>query len=435
METKKEPQALSIARVARLKAPARGQSFTWDSSLPGFGVRVTSTGAKSYVFQSKEKDGRSRRVTIGSCSAWDLLEARQRARELRQAVDKGQSPAIVQAQKKAAKERKGQTVARIWADYCKAAHKRSWGARHRRDMAYLSRPPKDDDKGGILWPLLAKHPAEIDSAALIAWVQAAKEAPHRGKINKGKHAALRQAFIAFRGCWNWASARPEKYPDLAPPTMFSRAEITTEIPKAAPKRDVLEASQLQAWFTAVQKISNRVIGAYLQALILTGARKNELLDLKWSEVDFTWKKLQLKDKVEAAGRDVPLTPYVEFLLSALPRRNKFVFSSASSKSGALVEARIAHKKALASAGIDRSLSLHGLRRSYASLSEEAELPAGIAAQCMGHKPSATAEKFYKVRSVDTLQKWVSQYEAWILAEAGIPFTPDATTKGGLHAVK
>jgi integrase len=45
------------------------------------------------------------------------------------------------------------------------------------------------------------------------------------------------------------------------------------------------------------------------------------------------------------------------------------------------------------AGID-GLTLHGLRRSLAALTEWLEIPAGVVAQIMGHKPSATAEKHY-----------------------------------------
>ena len=46
-------------------------------------------------------------------------------------------------------------------------------------------------------------------------------------------------------------------------------------------------------------------------------------------------------------------------------------------------------------------------------------PTGIAAQIMGHKPSATAEKHYRVCPLDLLRKWHTRIEAWILEQAGI----------------
>jgi len=60
----------------------------------------------------------------------------------------------------------------------------------------------------------------------------------------------------------------------------------------------------------VQKIGNPVIAAYLQGLLLTGARRNELAALRWADVDFQWKSLTIRDKVEGE-RTIPLTPYLE----------------------------------------------------------------------------------------------------------------------------
>ena len=70
------------------------------------------------------------------------------------------------------------------------------------------------------------------------------------------------------------------------------------------------------------------------------------------------------------------------------------------------------------AGIE-GLTLHGLRRSFGSLAEWVELPVGIVAQLMGHKPSATAERHYRVRPLDLLRKWHQKYETWILEQAGV----------------
>jgi len=88
------------------------------------------------------------------------------------------------------------------------------------------------------------------------------------------------------------------------------------------------------------------------------------------------------------------------------------------------------KKALIAAGLP-DLSIHGLRRSFGTLAEWVEVPAGIVAQIMGHKPSATAEKHYIQRELDLLTLWHTKIEAWILNEAGIRFVP---VKAGLRAV-
>jgi hypothetical protein len=128
--------------------------------------------------------------------------------------------------------------------------------------------------------------------------------------------------------------------------------------------------------------------------------------------------MTIKDKVEGE-RTIPLTPYVASLLAGLPRRNEWVFSSPAAASGRLQEPRIMHNKALTAAGLP-ALSIHGLRRSFGTLAEWVECPAGVSsAQIMGHKPSATAEKHYPFRPLDLLRQWHTKIEGWILNEAGI----------------
>lgn len=72
-----------------------------------------------------------------------------------------------------------------------------------------------------------------------------------------------------------------------------------------------------------------------------------------------------------------------------------------------------HVKALAAAGLP-ALALYGLRRSFGTLAEWVECPAGVSAQIMGHKPSAIAEKHYRRRPLDRLRMWHTKIEDWIL---------------------
>lgn len=191
---------------------------------------------------------------------------------------------------------------------------------------------------------------------------------------------------------------------------------------------MLGHEQLLAWFTAVKQIGSPVISAYLQCLLLTGSRREELAALRWEDVDFKWNKLTIHDKVEDF-RIIPLTPYVAYLLAALPRRNEWVFSSLTAASGRLTEPRIAHNQACAVAGLD--MTLHGLRRSFATLCEWTGTPAGIAAQIQGHKPQGVREQNYIRRPFDLLRMWHVKIEAWMLEQAGIEFVP---VQSGLRAV-
>lgn len=89
--------------------------------------------------------------------------------------------------------------------------------------------------------------------------------------------------------------------------------------------------------------------------------------------------MTIRDKVEGE-HTIPLTPYVEYLITPLPRHNEFVFSSPSAKSGRIEEPRNNHSAALIAAGLP-PVTLHGLRRSFSTLSEWVEVPAGIVHSC------------------------------------------------------
>lgn len=130
---------------------------------------------------------------------------------------------------------------------------------------------------------------------------------------------------------------------------------------------------------------------------------------------------------------VPLTPYVKHLLNALPRRDGgWVFSSPTAESGHITEPSIAHRKACVIAGLD--VSLHGLRRSFATLSEWTETPAGIAAQIQGHQPQGVRENNYIFRPLDLLRMWHIKIEAWMLEQADINFQSDIANSP-LHVVR
>lgn len=139
--------------------------------------------------------------------------------------------------------------------------------------------------------------------------------------------------------------------------------------------------------------------------------------------------MTIKDKVEDF-RIIPLTPYVSQLLAMLPHRNEWVFSSLTVANGRLTDPSIAHRKACAIAGLE--VTLHGLRRSFTSLCEWVEMPAGIAAQIQGHAQQGVREQNYIRRPLDLLRMWHVKIEAWILEQAGIEFIP---AQAGLRIVK
>ncbi|MPN30436.1 hypothetical protein SDC9_177907 [bioreactor metagenome] len=140
--------------------------------------------------------------------------------------------------------------------------------------------------------------------------------------------------------------------------------------------------------------------------------------LKWSSIDWRWRKLTIADKVDAT-RTIPLGPYMAHLLDGLPRQGEYVFYS-SGEHGYVKDARSSMSKVLAECGVDH-LTFHGLRRTFTQVSRRF-VPAGVPAQISGHKPSATAEG-YNILALDELRPYVAQIEAKFLELAGVSFDP------------
>ena len=309
------------------------------------------------------------------------------------------------------------TLGLVWPIYVESRRTR-WSAWHIRDHENVVRiggTKKVRGKGltepGPLASLLDVRLSELTGIRIGEWL--AKEAEIRPT----------QAALSFRMLSvfvNWCTSQAD-YAGLVPAGACKAQQVRDEMPSKNTKEgDSLQREQLTLWFGVVREMGNPVQSAYLQALLLTGARRRELGALRWDDVDFQWLSLTIRDKVEGE-RTVPLAPYVAYLLAALPRRNEWVFSSPASANGQLAEPTPGHKRALASAGLPY-LTLHGLRRFFGSLAEWTETPAGVVAQIMGHKPSAIAEKHYRRRPLDLLRQWHVKIEAWILEQAQVEFT-------------
>ena len=429
--------AFTAGRVSGFKCPPdKKQAFMWDVTAPGLGLRATPAGKPAYVFQSVYQ-GKDIRLTIGSPAAWSIPDAQAKARELQRLIDEGKDPRDLKREAIAAVEAKRQqeqeqeqadkvaavTVGEAWAAYV-AERTPHWGDLHRKDHERLTRAGGETSKRGTrgrgvtiagpLHPLLGLALRDLTAPVIEAW--AAREAQTRPT-------AARLAWRLLKAFLGWCAEQPEYAPVLPSTNPAKTKKAREALGKAKAKDDSLLKEQLPAWFDAVRSISNPAVAAYLQTLLLTGARPGEVLAMRWNDLNTQWRGLTIRDKVEGE-RVIPLTPYVWHLLAALPRRNEFVFASSRNENTPLTEPNHAHDKACKVAAID-GLTLHGLRRSFGSLSEWLEVPAGVVAQIQGHKPSATAEKHYTVRPLDLLRLHHERIEAWILEQAGIVFDAQA----------
>lgn len=463
---------LSAGAIERLICPpGKAQAFLRDTEAPSLRVRVTPAEAKSFVFEAKLNRQTIRR-TLGDVREWSIEQARTEARRLAVLVDNGTDPreldrqrdadkaaAAAQAALHAAAAAAAAEPARVtWERYLEE-RRPHWRERTFTDhlkVAQVGGRAKVRGEGvtqdGPLAPLLVLPLSDLTPAAVDTW--AAREAQDRP-------ARVRLALRMLKAFLRWAAAEPDLAGRVNTAAASSK-KAREAAGRSRAKDDVLLKEQLQAWFAQVRALPNRTLSAYLQCLLLLGCRREELLRLKWSDINWQWKGLRLADKVEDEGREVPLTPYVATLLAGLPRVNGWVFASGrpvsqhpkhaerraryadkagiepaplaqASAPGRIVDPSSAHRRACAAAGIE-GLTLHGLRRSFKSLTEWLEVPVGVVAQIQGHKPSATVEKHYARRPLDLLRVHHEGIERWVLEQAGVKFDAAPNRRPALAAI-
>jgi integrase len=420
----------------------RSQSFMWDEKVPGLAVRATPSGAKAYVFQGLYLN-KDVRCTIGSVKSHSITEAQARARKLQTEIDEGRDPRELkrgEEEQQRAREAKReadqlesnaqqQTFGEAWAAYL-TARKPFWGERHYSDHVVMARAgglsaqrgtrARGITIAGPIHPLLGVNLVSVDADLLRVWAS---------QQVKTRPTVARLAFRQLRAFLRWCKSEGA-YRSLLGVEVEDLVKAKEILGRSAAKQDALLMEQLPAWFAAVQAIPNTRISAYLQVLLLTGARPCEVLGLQWADVNRKWRGITIRDKVEGT-RTIPLTPFVLHLIESLPRKGSAIFSSETAKCGVMTLPHHQHQRACEVAGIE-GLTLHGLRRSFGSLTEWLEVPAGIVAQIQGHKPSATAEKHYRVRPLDLLRLHHERIEAWVLERAKLP--PIVKPGGGLLKV-
>ena len=420
--------ALTAPRISNFKCPAdKRQAFLWDTGAPGLGVRTTPKGKPSFVFQGTYQ-GESVRMTIGRFDSWTIPDAQKKARAIQRLIDEGRDPRQVQAEvvaadvaKRDALRRDVLTVGDVWPIYLTEGRKKGnekWKPRYVEDlrkMASLGGEPKKRGAGvttpGPIAPLLPLRLSAITPDVLIKW--------HEREARRGAAQAAR-AVQMFSGFLRWCGSEAD-YKEFVDAHAARDEALRRKLPpnRKTRQKNAVRRSQLMAWFQGLEALKKPVAAAYLQALILTGARREEMTNLKWTQIDFRWKYFEIHDKINPS-RTLPLAPYLEQLFLSIPRAegNPFVFP-ADAKSGHIEEPRSPHKTVLKNANIDH-VRIHGLRNSFSNLAEAAGCPAGAISQLMGHTPGTMTEA-YQERSLDELMPLMVRIERFILSEGGVKF--------------
>ena len=223
--------------VELLRPEPNKDVFAWDSETRGFGVRVKPSGAKTFLIQYRNIEGRTRRLVLGQFGAVTPEMARVAARKKLAEVAGGADPS---AERHAIRE--GLTVTEVCDWYLKEAGSRRLLGRTRRPIkassVAMDRSRIEVHIKPLLGPRLVSKLTLRDIEAMQADIAAGKSA--RGKKAKGRGGALCWAAAAWVGSMSIPTTRP---------ALGNRSKSSWSRPKASSKTSVLRTERGAAPFS------------------------------------------------------------------------------------------------------------------------------------------------------------------------------------------
>jgi integrase len=374
--------------IRKLAPPATGYALHADGN--GLALRVTANDARSWVLSYRTRDGRSRRATIGSLEDWTLGAARRRAQEMRRDVDLGADPVgEVQA------ERKAETVSEL-CDRFIAEHlprKRPSTARNCCSAIKLYIRP-------------ALGAMKIKSVTFADVDRLHRSITKRGTTYQANrvHAVLSSMFTLATK-WRYRADNPciglEKNKE------HSRERYLTEAEGARLMR-ALDADR------------DQVSADLLRLALLTGARRSELIEMQWRDVDLTngrWTKPHTKP---GEKQHVPLNPQARAVLAGRFAREpdaEHPFLRGRRVTGAVRAVERCWDRIRVAANLE-GMRVHDLRHSFASTLANRGVDLYVIGKLLGHKRVETTKKYAHL--VDATLRAASEAAGRAIAGMGAP---------------
>ena len=371
--------------VAEAKAPASTRVELWDSELPGFGLRVSGTGRKTWQLMYR-LGGRKRRLTLGGYPALPLEVARDAALTALDAVARGRDPAA---------ERTALTggpltferLARAYLDRHAKPRKESW----RSDQRMIEQD---------LLPAWGRRAAEtVTRRDVIELLE--------GVVRRGHPVAANRRLALIRGIYAWGLEV-----DMVPATPVVGVRTPA---RERPRERVLAEPELAALWRACDEMG-WPFGPLFQLALLTAQRRGAVAGLRLADIALASQVWTLP--AASAGRDrgqvrqVPLAAFAVEILASQPRLDSaYVFPARGRPERPVSGFSAAARRAAKLAGV-ADFQPGDLRRSAAAGMVRLGVPLHVVKDLLGHRGGPGAAPSWMTGGGGLLDEKRRALEAW-----------------------
>ena len=379
-----------------LPTPETGKRAVYlDAKTTGLQIRVTDTGAKTFSVYRRIKGGKPERITLGRFPAMTIEQARKQAARINAEIEEGSNPAQV---KRAHREE--MTFAELFKEYGErhGNKKRSWKTDQSLYANHLL---------SIAPHKLTKVTREMISRILSDLDKAGKAGATVNNIR-----ALISSVFSRAIEWGYASNNPVS-------GIKTRSKV---------KRDrFLQADELPRFFKALAEEPNETLRDYILLALLTGARRANLLAMRWKEISLKESVWRIPDTKNGTPQNVTLSPEAAAILKARQEAAEegaeFVFPGIG-ESGHIEEPKKGVIRVMERAGIPYGrdnpdgVTLHDLRRTLGSWQAKTGASLAIIGKSLNHK-SQQATAIYARLDLDPVRQSVNTATAAMLEAGGL----------------
>lgn len=375
----------TIANIAALPKPNPGKRDIYhDEKTQGLQLRVTSV--KTFFVNRRIKGGSPERITIGHYPDTTIEQARRRTKEIIHEIAEGKNPAEI---KRNFKEEL--TFAELFTEYLERhskPKKKTWKEDQSQFHLYLEKP-------------LGKKKLSAIDRRIISRIH--------GDITKAGHAPTAnrvKALLSSVFGWAISTGLWETNPVIG---IKSNSET---------QRDrFLQSDELPRFFNALAEEQNETIKDYVLLSLLTGARRSNVLAMRWQDINFERGEWRIEETKNGTPQTVALSPEaMEILRSRLLDGAVFVFPG-TGKTGHLMEPKKGWKRILERAGID-NLRIHDLRRTLGSWQAKTGASLAIIGKSLNHKNQNTTAIYARL-DLDPVRDSVNTATSAMMAAAGL----------------